>query len=123
MTPANFSRLVVDGFDDAFAPESVVRPSPAIGAVSGLGKIERVTFARRNDKQSVPGIETWRAEVGHAAFIGRDQASVWRRFFARIRNRAALLIDAQRPVHWAEGHGEKAFAVGAIEDEEVAVAR
>ena len=29
VAPANFSCLVVDGLDDAFAPESVVRASPA----------------------------------------------------------------------------------------------
>jgi hypothetical protein len=48
VAPANFSCLVVDGLDDAFAPESVVRSSPALGAVGGLGKIERITFARGN---------------------------------------------------------------------------
>src|SRR3954454_15649634 len=97
MAPANVSRLIVDGFDDSFAPEAVVSAGPAIGAVGGLGKIERVTLARGNNKQSVLGIETRRAKVGHASFIGRDQASVRCRFFIWIGNRAALYINAPRP--------------------------
>src|SRR3954451_117946 len=105
MAPANFACLVVDRFDDALAPESIVRAGPAISAVGGLGKVEGVTVARGNYKQSILRVETWGAEVGQAAFIGCDQASVRRRFFVRIRNRAPLLIDAQRPVHRAERRG------------------
>src|SRR5689334_15252340 len=74
--PTDLAGLIVDGFDRAFAPKAIVCASPAISAVGGLGEIEGVTIAGGNDKYAGLGIETGRAIVGQASFIGRDQASV-----------------------------------------------
>ena len=121
--PADLAGLVVDGFEDAFAPDAVVGAGPAEGAVGGLGEVDAVAGVRVDDEQAGLGVEAGRAVVGQAAFVGRDQAAVGRGLLCRDWEWAGLLVDAQRPVHRAEGRGEQALAVGAVEHEEVAVAR
>ena len=78
---------------------------------------------RAHDEQPGLRIEARRAVVGQAAFVGRDQAPVGSGFLRGIRDRLALLVDARRPVHRAEGRGQQALARGPVEHEEVAVAR
>src|SRR5579871_2002603 len=84
--PANPASLVVDGLDHALAPQTIVRPRPAIYAIFRLGKIEAVAGLSIDDKQSGFGVEAWRTIVGEAALIRSDEAPVGRRLLVWIRN-------------------------------------
>src|SRR5580658_6482561 len=105
MTPTYLARLVINGFDHALAPNAVIRASPSIDSIGGLGEIDAVAGMGVNDKQSVLGVEARRTVVGHAPLVGRKQASVGCRFFGRIRNRTAVRIHSERPVQGSEGSG------------------
>ena len=124
VAPANFAGLVVDGFDYALAPHAIVGARPAIGAVGGLGKVDAPAGMRIDDEEAGFGIEAGRAIVRHAALIGSDQSC--RRAWAPFRDwewGGPACPMPSRPVDGAEGSGQQALAVSAIEDEEVAVAR
>src|SRR5215469_5678691 len=99
MAPAYGARLVVDRLEHSFAPHVVVRTRPAINSVGWFREVDTPTRMCIDDEQAILRVETWRAIVREAAFIGRDDASIGRRFFGRIRNWSALLVDAKRPVH------------------------
>src|SRR5450755_3708571 len=122
MAPADLTGLVIDGLEDSLAPNPAVRARPAVDAIGGLGKINAPTGVSVHDKQSVPGVKAGGAVVRHAGFVGRNEASIGRRLFGGIGNRAALRIDAQRPVHGPEWRGQETLAVGAVKHKEVAVA-
>src|SRR5438128_740810 len=98
MAPANFSGLIIDGFDHGFAPKSIITASPSVCAVCRLGKIDRIRVARRDDERSGFRIETWRAKVGCAAFVGSDKTPVGCWLFVRIGNWAALFVYFTGPV-------------------------
>src|SRR5215475_9499579 len=123
MAPADFAGLVINSLDDAFAPYTVVSACPSVITVGGLSEIDAPARMCIDDKQPGLRVEAGRAEVRQAVFIGGNQAPVRRRLFGGIGDRSSLLIDAQRPVHRPEGHGQQALSVGAVEDEKVAVAR
>src|SRR5882724_9425391 len=123
VAPTNLASLVVDGLNYSFAPNTIIRAGPAIHSIGWLGRVEAPTGMCIDDKQSVLSVETGRAIVGQTTFVWRDQATVGRRLFLRIRNWPAILVDSQRPVHGSVGNGQKVLAVGAVENKEVAVAR
>src|ERR1700733_15515487 len=123
MAPTNPAGLIVDVFEAAFAPNAVIRPCPAVNSIGRLGKIDAVTGMGVDDKQSVPGVEARGTVVGKTSLVGGNQASVGRRLLGGVWNRAALVIDSKRPVHRSEKSGQKVFAVRAVENKEVAVAR
>src|SRR5580658_5290110 len=50
MAPTDFAGLVIDGVDDAFAPQPVVGAGPSVRAVGGLGEIETVARMRVDDE-------------------------------------------------------------------------
>src|SRR6185369_755740 len=121
MAPTNFSGLILDGFDLALTPESIIGASPAVRAVGGFREIQGVTFARGDDEQSGGWIETWRTKVGCAAFIWRNQAPIGRRVFIWIRNGTAVFIYAIGPVHLHKWHGKETLSIRPVQDEVVTV--
>src|SRR5882724_10032013 len=123
MGPANFPGLIVNGFDHACSPESIISARPAISAVCRFGKINGVSVPSGDDEQSSFRIETWRTKVGCPTFIGSDKASIGRRFFIRVRNWTAFLIHAVRPIHRHKRHGEKTFSICPVQYKEVTVTR
>src|SRR6202162_141691 len=123
MAPTNHAGLIVNGLEYAFAPNPVIRPCPPVRPIGRLGKIDAVARMGVDDKQSVLGVEAGGTVVGKTALVGGNQASIGSRLFGGSWNRAALLIDSERPVHRSERSGQKALAVRAVENEEVAVAR
>src|SRR6202041_831129 len=123
MAPTNLAGLVVDGLDHTLAPNAVIRSSPSVDAIGWLREVDTVARMGVDDKQTVPAIEAGRTVVSHSALVGRNQASIGRRFLGGIRNRTALLIDSQRPVHWPERNSQQILPVGAVKNKEVAVAR
>src|SRR5215472_5425108 len=122
MTPAYFPSLVVDGFEHSLAPQSIVSSGPAIVAIFRLREIDAVAGVGIHYEQARLWIEARRSIVGHAAFVRRDETAIASRLFCRIGDGATLLIDTQRPIHWTEGRGKKALAIGAIQNEKVSVA-
>src|SRR5271156_3673269 len=69
MRPPNLAGLVIDCFDHALAPQTIIRPRPAVGAIGGLGEIDRVTGVGGDDEQSRLWVETGRSIVGHSALV------------------------------------------------------
>src|SRR6266481_1224580 len=122
VAPSDFAGLIVNGFDDPFAPDCIVRAGPTVSAVGGFGEVDRPTRVSGNDEQSGPGIETGGAVVGETGLVGGDQPAVRSRFFGRIGNRASVFIHPQSPVHWAIGQRQETLSSGPIQHEEVAVA-
>src|SRR5579863_8507682 len=119
MAPANLTGLIIDGFDHAFSPNSVIRTRPAVSAVSGLRKINTIAGMCVDDKQSILCIEARRPVVCHSAFVGRNEPPIGGWLFGWVRNRAALRIHAQRPIHRTEGSSQKALPSGTLEHEEI----
>src|SRR5579871_3514138 len=123
MAPADLSGLVVDRNNHSLSPYSVVCARPTVDSIGWFGKVKTPARMRVDNKQSILCVKARRTIVGHPAFVRRNQSSVGGWFFRGIRNRATLLIDAKRPVYRAERRGQKILTVGAIEYEEIAVAR
>src|ERR1700677_3384775 len=122
MRPPDLACLVIDCFDHALAPQTIIGPGPAVSAVGGLGEIDRVTGVGGDNEQSGLWIETGSSIVGHSTLVRRYQTPIGRRFLGRIGNGTSLLIDPKGPVDWAKGNGEQALTVGSIEHEKIAVA-
>src|ERR1700678_2533960 len=99
MSPANFSSLVINGLNHAFAPKAVISACPAISTVGRLGEVDAEAGVSIDDEQAGLGVEAGRTIVRHAAFVGGNEASVGSRFFVRIGNRTALVVNAQVPIH------------------------
>src|SRR5580698_2182546 len=123
VTPANFAGLIVDGIDHALAPNAIVGASPAINSIGRLGKIDAPAGMSTDNEQTVLGIEARGSIVGESALIGGDQASVRCRLLRRIRDRAAVFINSERPIYRSKRNGQQTFSVGAVEHEEVSVTR
>ena len=123
MGPPDLARLVIDGIEHSAVGDAIVRTSPTLCSVLGLSEIDTVANAGTHDKQPGFGVEAGRPVIGKAAFIRRDQAAIGRRIFFGIRNRLALLVDTQRPVRRTKRNGQETFTGGAIEHEEIAIAR
>src|SRR5580704_13393508 len=123
MAPAYLAGLVVDGFDDAFSPKPIIGARPAVIAVCRLGKIKAVTGMGIDNKQTGSRVEAGSSIIRHTSFIGSNQAAVACRFLRGIWNRPSLLVDSKRPVHRPERNGQKALSCGAVQHEEITVAR
>src|SRR6202046_3417008 len=123
MAPTNLAGLVVDGLDHTPAPNAVIRSSPSVDAIGWLREVDAVAGMGVDDEQPGPAIEAGGTVVSHSALVGRNPSSIVGRFFGEIRNRAALLIDSQRPVHGPERSGQKILPVSAVKNKEVAVTR
>ena len=120
--PANFACLVVDRFDHAFIPESVVSTGPTIGAICWLRKVKAITRLGVDNEQATLWIEARGSVIGKPTFVGSNQTSIRRRLFVRIRDRLPFCIQSLRPVRGSESGGEQALAIRAIEDKEIAIA-
>src|SRR4029077_14482451 len=123
MAPADLSSLVIDGLNDALAPDVVVRASPSVDSIGRLGKVDAPARVCIDDEQTGFWVEAGGTVIREAALVGRNQASIGRRLLGGVWNGTTLLVDSQGPIHWAEGNGQETLSVGAIEHEEVAVAR
>src|ERR1035438_2254983 len=123
MAPANLARLVIDCFNNSFAPQTVIRTCPSIGAVRRLGKVDAITRMRINNKQPRLGVETRRAIVGQTALVWSNKSAVRCGFFLRVRNRPAQLVNSRCPVHRAIRNRQKALSIRTIQYEEVSVPR
>src|ERR1700734_1429061 len=58
MRPPDLACLVVDRLDDALTPQTVISPSPAVGAIGWFGEIDGVAGMGGDDKQSGLWVET-----------------------------------------------------------------
>src|SRR5437660_7955754 len=123
MAPADLSGLIIDGLDHALAPNVVICARPSVGSIGGLGKVNAPTRMGIHDKQTILGVEAGGAIIGQTTLVRRNQASIGGGLFGGIWNRAALLIDSKGPIHWAVRNSQEIRPVGAVENNEVAVAR
>src|SRR5438270_2457857 len=121
--PAQFPRFIIDRLQLCLSKKAVIRASPAIFAVLRLGEINAVAIARANEKQTGLGIETWRAIIGRASFVRRNQSAIARRLLRRIRNGASALVHAGGPIDRSECRREKALPGRAVQHKEITIAR
>src|ERR1700722_1811987 len=123
MIPYNLSSLVIDGPEESPSRDAVVGAGPSISSVLWFEEIDSVAVLGAHDKQAGPWIEARRAEVGGAGLVGGYQDAALRWKLGRIRNGASLRVDPLGPVHGGKWGGQQTLAIGAVEHEEVAVAR
>src|ERR1051326_8789682 len=123
MAPPDVPGLVLNSLDHSRAPNVVVGPRPTIDPIGWLGKINAPAGVCTHNEQAGFCVEAGRTIIRHAALVGRDQAAVGSCLLSGIRNRAALFIYSERPVHWTEWNGEQTLSIGAVENKEVAVTR
>src|ERR1700722_410987 len=105
MAPTDLPGLVVDGFDHTLAPHPVIGARPSINSIGRLGKVEAPTGVGVDDEQTVLRVEAGGTVVGHAALVGRNQASIGSWFLGGIGDRPALFVDSERPVNGPERSG------------------
>src|SRR5208282_2036574 len=123
VAPLYRSRSIVDCANGTSGEHVVVGAGPAELAVFGLGKVDAVAVLCANDQKSGERIEARRAEIRRTAFIWSDQATVTRRLLLRVRNRAALLVNAPRPVKCREWRRQQILTSGPVEHEKIAITR
>src|SRR5437879_685342 len=123
MAPTDVASLVIDGLDHALPPNSVVCARPSVDSISGLGKVDAPARMGIHDKQTIFCVEAGRTIIGKTTLVGRNQASIGGWLLVRIWNRTALFIDSKRPIHRPVRHSQEIRPVGAVEHDEVPVAR
>ena len=122
--PAHLAGLVVDRLQHRFGVAAAISAAPSLGILVRIVDVVDAERARGADvEESRQGAETGRRPVGRAALIGRHERAVELRILGRIRNRLALGVIALGPVRLDVFRRDDGFSRGAIEDEEVAIAR
>src|SRR5258705_434730 len=58
--PTIFTGLIIDRFENAFAPQAVIGAGPSIGSVRGLVEVDAIGVARANNEQPALRIEARR---------------------------------------------------------------
>src|SRR5271156_5994358 len=111
MRPPNFARLIIDGLDNACAPQPIIGPGPAVYAIGRFGEINGVTGVGGDDEEPGLWVKTGSSIVGHSTLVGRYQTPIGRGFLGRVGNGTPLLVDPKGPVDRPKRNGEQALAV------------
>src|SRR5882672_11021664 len=110
MAPADLASLIVDGLDDALAPNAIVCARPSVGSIGGLGEVDAPARMSIDDKQTILGVEAGGAVIRKTTLVRRNQASIGGGLLGRIWNRTAVLIDSKRPVQRPVRSGQQILA-------------
>src|SRR5262245_20718036 len=80
VTPTYFSGLIVDGSQERFSSNGVIRAGPAIFAMFGLEEINSVAILSADDERFRGGIIAGRTIVRRAALVWSHETPIARRF-------------------------------------------
>src|SRR2546430_11709324 len=88
-----------------------------------LRKINTIGIPRANNQETSLRIETRRPIIRRSTLIGRDQAAIPGRILGGVADWTAVLINTLGPINRGESTGQEIFPIGAIEYEEITIAR
>src|SRR5882762_6460329 len=121
MRPTNLSRFEVDRLDGPRVIQKIIAPGKSFGLpLSGQVK-DAVTLRRDHVKKTGGRIETGSKPIRRAIRAGRDERTVTRRLFLRVRNGLAFSIDPQSPIGVNEGRGQQMLAGASVQHKEKSI--